>query len=226
MASKIYNVAYKTVTDKQRFTGKQAILGLGYSMSAKKFKLMVENYGEHIELAEATLAVSIYRKTHRKLVNLWKSLNSAAVMAVQRPGKKIQVNRYVSFLSNEEFLCMILPSNRILKYYLPEITVNSWGELAVTYMSMNEKNQYVRTTTYGGKLTENLVQATARDILTEAISRLYALNFKLILHVHDEIVVLGQNRLQEMEDSMCELPEWAAGLPIEAKGFTSMRFKK
>jgi len=226
MASKIYAVPYEEVTKKQRFTGKQAILGLGYSMSAKKFKLMVENYGEHIEMAEAQLAVDTYRNTYRKLVRFWSSINSCAVMAMQRPGKSIRVNRHVSFKYDSEFLKMFLPSGRTLKYYLPELSATTWGEMGVTYLSMNDRHQYVRTHTYGGKLTENLVQATARDILTGAITSAKRKGFDIIFHVHDEIVAIGQDRLGELIEVMCVLPEWAEGLPLEAEGFTSMRFKK
>jgi len=226
MAQRIYGVEYGEVTSKQRFTGKQAILGLGYQMSAKKFVSMVESYGEEISSREATLAVKTYRSTHRKLTGFWVSINRGAVMALQRPNKLIKVNKYVSFLLEGRFLYMVLPSGRRLAYYQPKLESSSWGDQTFSYLSMNEKHQYVRTHTYGGKLTENLVQAFARDLLTEAITLLLSKGYRVITHIHDEIVVLGMDSLDEITELMCIVPEWAEGLPLAAEGFTSTRFKK
>jgi DNA polymerase len=112
MAEKIYGVPYDKVTSKQRFTGKQAILGLGYQMSAKKFISMVESYGETIEQDEAQLAVNTYRGTHRKLVNFWSVIEEVAKKAVTRPDTMFRVNKYISFMVEEDFLYMILPCDR------------------------------------------------------------------------------------------------------------------
>jgi DNA polymerase len=228
MASKIYGVHYDDVTKDQRFTGKQAILGLGYQMSAKKFIEMVESYGETISEDEAKLAVRIYRDTHKKLVRFWSSINQGAVMALDRPEREVKVNKYIRFIYEGKFLYMILPSGRRLSYYQPRIEPAKWagGEPTFSYMSMNEKNQYVRTHTYGGKLTENAVQAIARDLLVAAIRRLLEKGIRIITHVHDEIVANDREVLNEMMKLMCLLPEWAEGIPLEAEGFTSDRFKK
>jgi DNA polymerase len=225
MGGKIYGVYYMDVNDKQRFTGKQAILGLGYQMSAKKFVQMVESYGETITMQEASLAVKVYRETHSKLVRFWKSIESAAIMAVNRPGKLIKVNRHVSFIFEGLFLKMNLPSGRQINYFKPVIEPGMYGE-SLSYMSMNDKNQYVRTSTYGGKLTENLVQGAARDLLVDAVTRLLDQGHNIVTHIHDEVVVEGQHRVGDIADTMCELPEWAKGLPLGAEGKTATRYKK
>lgn len=226
MAQKIYGKEYDKITSKERFVGKQAVLGLGYSMSYKKFIMMVEKYGETISVPEAKKVVSVYRDTHRKTVKLWGNMNLASVMAVKRPNKVIKVNRYVSFKMRGDFLFMLLPSGRELAYYLPQVDLSDWGSETISYMSMNEKNQYVRTRTYGGKLTENAVQAISRDLLVDAVSRLIKADFKIVTHIHDEIVAIGMDKYEEMKSLMCVVSEWAIGVPINVSGFTSMRFKK
>ena len=224
MGSKIYGVPVEGVTDKQRFVGKQAILGLGYQMSAKKFIMMVEAYGETISKPDASKAVDVYRRTHKKLVGFWKNMDGAALMAIQRPGDTIMINKYVSFEFNHPYLEMKLPSGRSIRYFQPDVVQGNYG-LSLTYMSMNDRHQYVRTHTYGGKLTENLVQAIARDILVVAIRALIEEGHRIITHVHDEIIVSGHH-LSKIEEIMCRVPEWCEGLPLRAEGAETARYKK
>jgi len=91
---------------------------------------------------------------------------------------------------------------------------------------MNDKNQYVRTETYGGKLVENAVQGICRDLLVLGIRRLIAAGFRVITHVHDEAVTAGQHRMEEISALLCELPDWAEGFPLEVDSITSQRYKK
>jgi len=224
MAAKIYGVTYEQVTDKERFTGKQAVLGLGYQMSAKKFIMMVEGYGETISKQEATKAVDTYRKTYKKVADLWRRMNLGCVKSVLNPGLTIRVNQYVSFITEGDFLRMNLPSGRQLSYYKPEPEYKSMGT-TVSYMSMNSQHQYVRTHTYGGKLTENLVQAAARDVLVHAVHSLME-DYTVVTHIHDEVVLLGRHDLETIGNIMCDMPEWCDGLPLAVDGFTSGRYKK
>ena len=225
MAGKIYGIEYDKVTDKQRFNGKQAILGLGYQMGLKKFIMLIESYGGSITNEEAKVAIAVYRETHKKVVRLWGNMNEASVMAIQRPGKVIKVNKHISFVFEDLFLYMILPSGRRISYFKPNLEIGNYG-YSVSYMSMNANHQYVRTATYGGKLVENAVQAIARDILCYAVNNLLDKGYTITTHIHDEIVVQGTYDVEEISKIMCDLPEWAEGLPIEAEGFNSPRFKK
>lgn len=225
MASKIYKVGYEKVTPKQRFTGKQAILGLGYQMGAVKFISMVEGYGETISKEEASLAVSVYRKVHTKAVEFWKKIEMGAIRALQHKGSSIRVNSKIRFICLNDTLYMVLPSSRRIAYPSPLLEQSSYG-YKVTYMSMNAQQQWVRTTTYGGKLTENAVQGLCRDILVDAVNGLLFNDFNVVTHIHDEIIVRGMDRSSLMEDIMLRVPEWANGLPIEVEGFTSQRFIK
>jgi len=186
---------------------------------------MVESYGETIEKEEAQLAVDTYRKTHRKLVNFWNFIEEIAIKALQRPNNLFRVNKYISFIYSGDFLQMVLPSGRSLHYYLPQLEHGKYG-LSITYMSTNEKSQFVRTHTYGGKLVENAVQAIARDVLVHAIRSFLSMGYRVITHVHDEVVLLGLHDLGTVEQIMCSMPDWAEGIPLEAEGFTTTRFKK
>lgn len=225
MAAKIFMVAEEDITKDQRFVGKQAILGLGFQMSAKKFIDVCESYGQIIPVEKASLAIMTYRKTHRNTVKLWNNMQQAAVMAVENPRRVYKVNRYISFEVESNWLIMNLPSGRQIRYFEPELEYKLQS-LSISYMSMNSQNQWVRTSTYGGKLLENAVQATARDILVEGVDRLMDHGYTIITHIHDEIVTLGEHPVETVTSIMCKLPKWATGMPLAAEGFNSKRFKK
>ncbi len=228
MAAKIYGVDESEVDSKQRFCGKQAILGLGYQMSWKKFIMMVESYGETITVDEAKIAVMVYRSTHSKAVALWARMNDCAVEAINRPKTGIKVNKHIAFYYDDDirFLHMRLPSGRYISYYRPVVEENDWGAQTFSYMGMNEKNQYVRTRTYGGKLVENAVQGISADILNNGVNLLLEGGHEVVTHIHDETVTVGMGHEHTIADIMCDLPEWAEGCPITAEGFSSPRFRK
>lgn len=228
MASKIYGVDEDEVDAKQRFCGKQAILGLGYQMSWKKFIMMVESYGETLSVDEAKIAVMVYRSTHSKLVALWARMNECAVEAIHRPNTGIKVNKHIAFYFEQEtkFLYMRLPSGRYISYCQPVTEENDWGAMTFSYMSMNEKNQWVRTRTYGGKLVENAVQGIAADVLNHGVNGLLEEGYEVVTHIHDETVTVGMGHEEAIEVIMCDMPEWAEGCPIKAEGFSSPRFRK
>jgi len=121
-----------------------------------------------------------------------------------------------------------------------------WGETrqAVTYMTVvdqakrnsekiipdkNASGSWQRVSTYGGKLAENNTQAISRDLLADAMLRLEAAGFKVVMHVHDEVVCeapIGERTLDEMNSLMTQVEPWAAGFPVAAAGFTATRYRK
>ena len=234
MASKIYGVAPSDIDKPQRQMGKMAILGCGYGMGAAKFvaacKLMA---GIEIDDDTAKDVVAKYREANGRIVALWRAMENAAVKAVQTPGVVQWVNGKVRFIVKHNFLWMVLPSGRPLAYAQPRVMMEPmpWGgEKPVLYFNgVGLNRQWGRQNTYGGKLTENLVQAVARDLLAEAMLRLDSRGYKLILSVHDEVVAEVKDEIsspQEFEKIMCELPEWADGCPVNAEGWVGKFYRK
>jgi DNA polymerase len=175
-------------------------------------------------MLHANKAVKTYRHIHKKLVTFWKNIDGAAIMSIQHPGDTVILNDFVSFEFNHPFLEMKLPSGRSLRYYKPNLEHGSYG-VGLSYMSMNERNQFVRTHTYGGKLTENLVQALARDLLTDAVTLTLQKGHQIITHIHDELIVAGHH-LETISELMCVKPDWAEKLPLEVEGAETQRYKK
>ncbi|HGZ8674118.1 TPA: DNA polymerase, partial [Staphylococcus aureus] len=105
----------------------------------------------------------------------------------------------------------------------------SWGSQVVEFMGLDLNRKWSKLKTYGGKLVENIVQATARDLLAISIARLEASGFKIVGHVHDEVIVeipRGSNGLKEIETIMNKPVDWAKGLNLNSDGFTSPFYMK
>lgn len=216
LATKIFNVGYDEVTDKQRFIGKQGELSLGYGAGAPKFQGMCEKFGNPItdELAEHTK--STYRKTHNMVTSFW--------YAIEDRFRKALVTgeaEYRGFVvtSKRGHVTVLLPSGR--KIYYHKCRVND-GQLE--YFNY-ERKCYVKI--YGGLITENICQAIARDILADRIIALEAVHLPAILHVHDEIVCEAEKeRLQEFDTIMNTAPEWFPGFPLKTKPEYVTRYKR
>ncbi len=131
---------------------------------------------------------------------------------------------------------MRLPSGRLLSYPFAKVEprLAPWGEWkdAVTFMGeVGEGRVWMRDHTYGGSLVENATQAVARDLMADAILRAEARGFPVVLTVHDELIseiddVPIAATVTDFAALMCELPEWAAGLPVAAAGWIGHRYRK
>lgn len=232
MAANIYGVPVAQVTKAQREMGKRAILGCGYGMGVKKFKDTCQLFAR-VEVSEelADKAVTAYRDKYRTVPIMWRSQEYAAKEAVMQKGKPVKCGR-ITWMTKGKFLYAALPSGRLLSFYDPKIEVHetSWGEKkdTVTYMSVNSvSKQWERTKTYGGKITENLCQAVARDLMAEAMLRCEKAGYKICLSVHDELLCerVGGS-VDEFENLMSELPAWAKGCPVKSEGWSGSRYSK
>lgn len=126
-------------------------------------------------------------------------------------------------------LFVTLPSGRRLAYVKPRIETNKFGRAGLTYEGIGLNRQWSRIETYGPKLVENIVQATARDCLSEAMMRVEKVGYKIVMHVHDEIVVeapVDFGSLKEVCQIMGQPLPWAKGLPLRADGFETKFYKK
>lgn len=242
-AQRIYFVALEAVTKLQRLIGKVSELALGYQGSVGAFHSMAANYG--VKLPDDQVKNEIvdpWREANSKIKSFWYGAEEAAMTAVRNPGLKTfcgAKGRQVAFRVAGSFLWMQLPSGRVLCYPYPaiEMVKTNWGKdkEAVTFMGVDgrvgspTKNKWVRMSTYGGKLVENIVQAIARDILVAAWPRLEAAGYPIVLHVHDENVSEvpeGFGSVEEYEQLMSVLPPWATDLPVSAEGFRGKRYRK
>lgn len=162
-------------------------------------------------------------------------LEGAAVAAVLNPGRLFEY-RGIGYHVHEDVLYCVLRSGRRLAYHRPRLSASTRGEgFALTYEGWNTNPKsgprgWIRMETYGGKLAENVVQATARDILVPAIIRLWHAGYLTVLHVYDEIVAevaKGFGSVEEFERLMSIMPVWAEGWPIYAAGgWRGHRYRK
>ena len=216
-----------------RQKGKVAELALGYqgssgaliSMGALKMGIPEEDLSD---------IVTRWRDANKMIVDLWYSLESAAVSVIQTGApagvRGLILAREFDIEHNLDFLTITLPSKRKLYYASPELGANQWGRPSILYRGVNQTTkQWTQLETYGGKLVENVVQAIARDCLAAAIEHLEEAGFPVVFHVHDEVVIdCPESRadLDAVVQIMTQPIPWAADLPLNADGWVGDFFKK
>ena len=197
-----------------RSHGKVAVLALGFGGGVGSLEAMAPG---GIPSADGTRTLN--KGEMQGLVNAWRASNRMIVSFWGRLERAFKSGGSVGHLrvdTHGEHRRIVLPSGRALVYR--EVRQQA-GRL-----SFWDGRGY-RTDTYGGRLAENVTQATARDVLAEALVRLHDAGHRVVGHVHDEVLVEGTN-VTEVQNLMCTPPDWAAGLPINAEGFTCSRYRK
>jgi DNA polymerase len=221
MASAIYNVNVESVTDGQRQVGKMAILGCGYGMGGKRFAEQCATMGINVDEDEAKRIVSVYREKNNRIAQYWRDSENEFVEMVKGAGRVGSVE-------------LPLPSGRSLTYHNPRIIQREtpWGAMRDTAQvdTLNSvTRQWVSQIIWGGLLTENVVQATARDMMATAMMALEIKGYPVILSVHDEIICEVPDdfgSLEEMIEIMTRVPAWADGCPVNAEGKEGKRYRK
>ena len=241
MASEVFGVPLAQVDEDQRFVGKQAILGCGYQAAGERFHDMCLSYGRDIGLELAESTVHTYRETYSKIPALWKSVQEGIKAAIRSKGRVVPLDPHSRVLaqSTGRFLHLRLPSGRAVTYAMPRIEmvekVFREGEEPkeveqIVYTGMNSQTRrWSNISTYGGSLTETIVQATARDLMANGMFRTIDAGYQYLLTVHDQIVSQrekGKGSLEEYVSLMCDLPSWAEGIPLKAEGKVAQRFSK
>ena len=230
-AAGIFKVPYEQIDKKKRSVGKVAELLLGYQGG---WKALVAGGAERLGMTENEMkaTVKLWRAARAKTVAFWQGLEAAAFQCVE---KNIETSFLpIRFRMRGKFLQMILPNGRPLWYYAPRISVitTPWGEekRAVTAMTVDSMTkQWKRRPYHGGLWAENATQAVCRDLLAMGLLRCEAAGYRVIGHVHDEIVAEvpeGFGSVEEMEAIMSEVPKWAEGMPISAEGYRAKRYRK
>lgn len=188
--------------------------------------------------AEIQAAVKAWREASPMIVKFWYGLQDAAHMAVKYPGQCFEYRGISYGVKNDVLYCKLL-SGRRLAYHQPRLIpdVTPWGRevFKLTYMGWNGDRKkgpigWIRLDTWGGKLAENVTQATARDLLTYAMINLDKAGYDIVLHVHDEVVsevLKSFGTVEEFENIMATVPPWAEGWPVRAAGgWRGERYRK
>lgn len=216
-----------------RQKGKVAELALGYQGSSD---VLVAMGALKMGIPENDLPdiVSRWRESNKRIVDLWYSLESAAVSVIESGSpagvRNLILMREMDPANGLDYLTITLPSKRKLYYAHPSLTTNEWNKPSILYYGTNQTTkQWTQLETYGGKLVENVVQAIARDCLALAIENLEAAGFPVVFHVHDEVVIdIPQDKadLDEVVRLMTLPIPWAPDLPLNADGWVGDFFKK
>ncbi len=219
----------------KRSMGKLASLGLQYQMGVDRFMSSCAAKGVELDKETVEDMVSTFRTYYKKLPKFWRKLEECAINAVENRGRVFKTSksrRAIQFKADGIFLLARLPSGRCLHYAYPKVEKikTSWGSIkkALTYENVKE-GKWCRSTTYGGKLAENVTQAVARDVLRDAMLKIEAAGYPIVMTVHDEIlaeVPESFGSIKHFEDIMCDSNPWAAGLPLAAEGWRGKRYRK
>jgi DNA polymerase len=228
-AAQMFGVPVESVTKGSalRQKGKIAELALGYGGS-KGALISMGALNMGLTKEELPELVSAWRKSNSNIVKLWWDIERAAITAVK--DKTVVTMQYgLKFYYKGGVLFIRLPSGRNLAYVRPRIEIDErFNKDKLTYEGI-EGNKWGRICTYGGKLTENIIQAIARDCLAEALLRLDKAGYKIVFHVHDEVILdvpKDAGSLEEVEEIMGLPIPWAPGLPLEAEAFETDYYKK
>lgn len=181
----------------------------------------------------AELLKGRWRGAHPEIVALWSGLETASIFAVKTPDTVVPCGR-IRYVQKGNFLFCQLPSGRILSYPWPKLVDKEtpWGELRpmLVYEGMDSyTRKWGEHQSYGGLLAENVTQATARDLLADAMKRLDKAGYAVVSHAHDEIVAEVASNFGSVEgfcQIMAGVPEWAKGCPLAAAGWEGERYRK
>lgn len=206
-----------------RQKGKIAELALGYGGSVGALKAMG---ALEMGLTEDELhpLVDAWRQANPKIVQFWWDVDRAAMEAVQY--KHTNETHGITFTCRSGMLFITLPSGRQLAYVKPKIGENKFGGSCITYEGVGGTKKWERLDSYGPKFVENIVQATARDILCHSMKTLR--HCSIVMHIHDELVIEADPRvsLDVVCEQMGRTPAWAKGLLLRADGYETDFYKK
>lgn len=235
-ASRIYHVPVEKhgVNGELRQRGKVAELALGYGGSVGAMKSM-DTTGSVPEEEMAGI-VRQWRAESPAIVRMWNDCQKAAVAVItgrqpRRVCRSLQGTEfYLKYVDGTPVLFIQLPSGRPIAFWSPMVMETEMGP-RITYMNQNQTTRkWERTETYGGKLTENIVQSVARDCLAEKMKILESQGYKIVFHVHDELILDvprdDKNAAKLVDDIMGAEIDWAPGLPLQGGTYECDFYRK
>lgn len=242
-AAMIFGVPVETIVKGHenyalRQRGKVAELALGYQGGVGAMRRMdVSHALDEMTDDEVQEIVNNWRLASSRIRDLWYDMENAALEVIVNGGsckvRCLTLAREYDIMQGTSVMSIQLPSGRKLYYINPQITENRWGQPSISYFGVDQTTKkWKAIETYGGKLTENVVQAIARDCLATAIERLEAAGFPIVFHVHDEVVIDyapatdDETMLDTVTSIMTAPIPWTQGLPLDADGWVGTFFKK
>jgi DNA polymerase len=229
-AANMFNVPLERITKESdlRAKGKVATLALGYQGSTGAL-ITMGALREGLDETELPALVSAWRSANPRIVKLWREVEGAAKHVIKNKTSYVLRKPYciIKFSYDQGYLFIELPSGRRLAYY--GASVDKGG---LSYWGIDQtKKIWCKQDTYGGSLVENITQAAARDCLCDAMLRIHHAEYKILMHVHDEIICevrddKAPDALKAMYDIMAVGPDWAKGLPLKGDGYISKYYKK
>ena len=219
-ATATYSVAYEEVTGEQRQVGKVQELALGFAGGVGAFAAMGRAYGVHIGEAQARRIVDAWRRANPWSVPFWADLEEAYTRAMRNKGHEFTAGR-VAYLFDGQHLWYALPSGRVLCYPYARLESDGVTYAKASWKPAADAKEWPRARLWKGLACENITQATANDILRNALRQLD----DVVLHVHDEVVIETDQPI-DLERIMSTPPAWAEGLPLAAEVKTMTRYGK
>lgn len=234
-AAQLYKLMPDKVSSEQRNFGKTAVLGCGFGLTAAGLHKQCIAYGIDVTYDECEMAVNHYRTIYSNVTLMWKAYFDAVTFAISDPGNSYKCYKcnfkYVRDRNNYMWLVVTLPSDRNMYYFEPEVDIDGyWKE--ITYWGLKgTTKKWTQLDLHRGKLTENIVQAIARDILMDGRRRLLNNGHKVIASIHDENIIemplsSYQSDFDDMKRTMEQSPYWAKDLPLATTGYIERRYKK
>jgi DNA polymerase len=233
----IYMEDARRIGSEDRDMGKVQRLGLGYGMGAVQFVTV-----SGIAPKEAKRIVKLWREGNPAIVQLWHDLEAAVKDAIRAPGAEILVGSWLTVRSTSTCVTIELPSGRRLNYWRPSLrtttrtlkVVDDSGNIVPKEVELQEIRFFSGTwdgmevdSTYGGKLTENVTQAVARDVLADAGVALEQYDYPVVVHVHDSLIAevpAGQGDPELFSSILTRPSAWTASLPLAVKPYRSKYF--
>lgn len=224
-----------------RQKAKSAQLGCGFGVGGRTFVEYCDNIDLIISEAEANEIVKKYRAAHPEIADyehgLWARVERAAILAAGNEGSAVQladtgITFHVHRIDSERYwLLCTLPSGRHIAYYRPKVRLGERFGRVVEKLSFRTEwgGKSYREDTYGGKLVENIVQATARDVCAVGALNVDEAGYPVVGLVHDEVITCTDEGFGSVDDLvrlMCALPPWITDLPVEAEGAEMQRYGK
>lgn len=227
-AAQMFGVPFESITKTSplRQRGKVAELALGYQGGVKALETMDDK--KELNPDEMPEIVASWREANPNIVQYWYDIGRAAIKAVKEK-KTVRMDHGIEFRYAPGFLFIRLPSGRELAYVNPRVERGDYDRPQLSYEGTNDKKQWVRMRTYGGRLVENITQAVARDCLMVALDRVNAAGYPIVFHVHDEVVADAPNgfgSIGHLTEIMGAPIDWAPELPLKAAGFETQFYMK